>query len=46
MKGSYLGVEFSQQEIEKSLQSIGAIFETYEFNEVIEKHRFIYQKKR
>ena len=30
MKGSYLGSEFSQDQIEKELKSIGANFETVE----------------
>jgi hypothetical protein len=31
MKGSYLGCEFNQQEIEKELNSLGANFETFEY---------------
>ena len=35
MKGSYLGTEFSQEEIEKELKSIGANFETLEYEDII-----------
>ena len=35
MKGSYLGTEFSQVEIEKELKSIGANFETLEYEDLI-----------
>ena len=37
MKGSYLGTEFSQEEIEKELKSAGANFETLEYNDLINK---------
>jgi carbamoyltransferase len=37
MKGSYLGGEFSQKEIENELKSIGAKFETLNYNEVIDR---------
>ena len=37
MKGSYLGNEFTQEEIEKELTSLGAIFETYNYDEIIDK---------
>ena len=37
MKGSYLGPEFSQQEITKRLTRCGAVFETLTDDEVIEK---------
>ncbi len=37
MKGSYLGNEFTQEEIEKELTSLGAIFETYNYEEIIDK---------
>ncbi len=37
MKGSYLGTEFSQEEIEKELESIGANFETINYEELINK---------
>ena len=36
MKGSYLGSEFSQDQIEKELISIGAIFETVKYENLIE----------
>ena len=36
MKGSYLGSEFNQDEIEKELKLIGASFETYNYLELIE----------
>jgi carbamoyltransferase len=36
MKGSYLGPEYSQQEIEISLKNYGGVFETYSSNEMIE----------
>ena len=37
MKGSYLGTEFTQGEIEKELKSIGANFETLSYDDVINK---------
>ena len=37
MKGSFLGTEFSQEEIEKELKSAGAIFETLEYEDLINK---------
>ncbi len=37
MKGSYLGPEFSPQEIHDRLTSCGAVFETLKENELIEK---------
>ena len=37
MKGSYLGTEFSQEEIEKELKTLGANFETLEYNDLINK---------
>ena len=37
MKGSYLGTEFSQDEIEKELKSVGAIFETINYKDLINK---------
>jgi len=37
MKGSFLGKNFSQQEIEKELNSLGANFETYKYEDLIEK---------
>ena len=35
MKGSYLGTEFTQEEIEKELKSIGANFETLNYEDLI-----------
>ena len=37
MKGSYLGNEFNQEQIEHDLNIIGANFETLEYNELIER---------
>jgi len=37
MKGSYLGTEFNQDEIEKELESVGANFETLKYDELIER---------
>ena len=37
MKGSYLGTEFTQEEIEKELISLGANFETVNYNELINR---------
>ena len=37
MKGSYLGCEFSQQQIEKELNSLGANFQTFEYENLIDK---------
>ena len=37
MKGSYLGTEFTQEEIDEELKSIGANFETLNYNELINK---------
>ncbi len=37
MKGSYLGEEFSQKQIEKELISIGANYETYDYDKVIDQ---------
>tara|TARA_A100001011_G_C14301239_1_gene840881 strand:- start:1253 stop:3088 length:1836 start_codon:yes stop_codon:yes gene_type:complete len=37
MKGSYLGTEFNQAQIENDLQSIGANFETFNYEEMINK---------
>ena len=37
MKGSFLGNEYSQNEIEKELKSIGAKFKTYTYEEIIDK---------
>ena len=37
MKGSYLGTEFNQEEIEKELKTLGANFETLNYDELIDK---------
>jgi len=37
MKGSYLGKEYSQQEIETELKNAGAKFETFEYDDLIDK---------
>ena len=37
MKGSYLGNEFNQEEIEKELKSVGANFERIEYEDLISK---------
>ena len=37
MNGSYLGTEFDQEEIEKELKSLGANFETVEYEDLINK---------
>mgnify|MGYP001334386731 CR=1 FL=1 len=37
MNGSYLGTEFNQDEIEKELKTAGANFETYNYEELIDK---------
>ncbi len=37
MKGSYLGCEFSQQQIEKELNSLGANFQIFEYENLIDK---------
>ena len=37
MKGSYLGTEFNQEEIENELQSVGANFETLNYDDLINK---------
>jgi len=37
MKGSYLGTEYNQEEIEKELKASGANFETLKYEELIDK---------
>ena len=37
MKGALLGNEFNQEEIEKELKSLGANFETFDYNDIINK---------
>ena len=36
MKNSYLGTEFTQEEIEKELSSLGANFETFNYEDLIQ----------
>ena len=40
MKGSYLGCEYSQKQIEKELNSLGANFKTFEYESLIDKTAF------
>ena len=37
MKGSYLGTEFNQDEIEKELETVGANFDTLKYEELIDR---------
>ena len=37
MKGSYLGTEFSQEEIERELKLAGANFQTFEYEDLIDR---------
>ena len=37
MKGALLGNEFNQEEIENELKSLGASFETFDYNDIIDK---------
>jgi len=37
MKGSYLGTEFNQDQIEKDLKQLGANFETFKYENLIDK---------
>ncbi len=37
MKGSYLGCEFTQNEIEKELKSLGANFKTYDYESILDR---------
>ena len=37
MKGSYLGTEYNQEEIERELKAVGANFETLKYEELIDK---------
>ena len=46
MKGSYLGTEFNQEEIEKELNALGANFETFKYEELIDKLQNFYQMKK
>ena len=40
MKGSYLGCEYNQKQIEKELNSLGANFKTFEYESLIDKTAF------
>ena len=46
MKGSYLGTEFSQEEIEKELNSIGANYESLNYESLIDKTAEFLSKER
>ncbi|MDC2989728.1 hypothetical protein OAZ05_00490, partial [Candidatus Pelagibacter sp.] len=37
MQGSYLGNEYTQEDIEKELKAAGAIFDTFEFDKIIDQ---------
>jgi carbamoyltransferase len=37
MKGSYLGTEYNQEEIERELKAVGANFETFKYEELIDR---------
>ena len=45
MKGSYLGCEFDQNQIEKELNSLGAKFQTFEYESLIDKTAEILAKE-
>ena len=46
MKGSYLGTDFTQEEIEKELKSIGAHYEIFNYDQLIDKTaQFISEEK-
>ena len=46
MKGSYLGTEFNQDEIENELKTVGANFETFSYDELINKTaEFLFNEK-
>jgi carbamoyltransferase len=46
MKGSYLGPEFNQDEIEQELKNVGAIFEAFRYEELIEKTAELLSKEK
>ena len=46
MKGSYLGTEFSQNEIEKELKSIGANYENLDYESLINKTAELLSKEK
>ena len=46
MKGSFLGTDFTQEEIEKELRSIGAYYEIFDYDELIDKSaQFLSEEK-
>ena len=46
MKGSYLGTEYKQEEIENQLKTIGANFKVYRYKDLIEiTSKFISNQK-
>ena len=46
MKGSYLGSEYTQNQIEKELEEIGAVFETVNYDNLIDQtSKFISEEK-
>jgi len=46
MKGSYLGPEFNQEEIEQELKIAGAKFETFKYEELIDKTAELLSKEK
>ena len=46
IEGSYLGTEFSQEEIENELKSVGAKFETLNYEDLVIKLQNFYQTKK
>jgi len=46
MKGSFLGTDFTQEEIEKELRSIGAYYEIFDYDQLIDKSaQFLSEEK-
>ena len=46
MKGSYLGNEYTQEEIEKELKSLAANFKILNYEDLIQDSRNFYQRKK
>ena len=46
MRGSYLGPEFKQEEIEQELKNAGASFETFKYDELIDKTAELLSKEK
>ena len=46
MRGSYLGPEFKQEEIEQELKNAGASFETFKYEELIDKTAELLSKEK